>query len=57
VHIGDVQSEVRPVQEAPADVERIVEAKLAERERRMHAERQARAATELWHSVRAGSGR
>lgn len=61
VHIGEMQSEVRPVDDrsvlSPEVLGRIVDATLAELRRRSASEDQAHQDTQLWHSVRAGSGR
>lgn len=61
VHIGEMQSEVRPVDDrsvlSPEVLSRVVDATLAELERRRVGEQQAHSDTQLWRSVRAGSGR
>jgi hypothetical protein len=61
VHIGEMQSEVRLVDDrsvlSPEVLARVIEATLAELERRRAGEQQAHSDTRLWHSVRAGSGR
>lgn len=57
--IHEIVSDVEPIPDLlrPDLLARIVDATLAEAERRKAGERQAHRETQLWSSVRAGSGR
>lgn len=61
VYIGDAETEVRPIDAqsmpGPEAQDRIVDATLARLAERETAATRVRDETQLWHSVRAGTGR
>jgi len=61
VHIGEVESEVRAVDDrsllSPDVLERIVAATVARLDDMKASKERGRDDTQLWHSVRAGTGR